>query len=56
MSLESPVLRDGDAGFIGFASRLNPITLPAGVLQASENMRLDRGVATTRKGDRKSVV
>jgi hypothetical protein len=50
MPLESPVQRDGDAGFIGFASRLNPITLPAGVLQASENMRLDRGVATTRKG------
>jgi hypothetical protein len=50
MPLESPVQRDGDAGFIGFASRLNPITLPAGVLQASENMRLDRGVATTRRG------
>jgi hypothetical protein len=50
MSLESPVTRDVDAGFVGFASRLNPITLPPGVLQASENMRLDRGVATTRKG------
>jgi len=50
MPLESPVLRDGDAGFLGFASRLNPINLPPGVLQASENMRLDRGVATTRKG------
>jgi hypothetical protein len=44
------VQRDGDAGFIGYASRLNPITLPAGVLQASENMRLDRGVASTRRG------
>jgi hypothetical protein len=50
MSLESPVQRDGDAGFIGYASRLNPINLPAGVLQVSENMRLDRGVATTRRG------
>jgi hypothetical protein len=50
MPLESPVLRDGDAGFIGFASRLNPVTLPAGMLQDSVNMRLDRGVATTRKG------
>ena len=50
MPLESPVQRDGDAGFIGYASRLNPITLPAGVLQASENMRLDRGVASTRRG------
>jgi hypothetical protein len=50
MPLESPVLRDGDAGFVGFASRLNPVTLPAGMLQDSVNMRLDRGVATTRKG------
>jgi hypothetical protein len=50
MPLESPVQRDGDAGFIGYASRLNPINLPAGVLQVSENMRLDRGVATTRRG------
>jgi hypothetical protein len=53
MALESPVLRDGDAGFIGFASRLNPVTLPAGMLQDSVNMRLDRGVATTRKGSKR---
>ena len=50
MPLESPILRDGDAGFIGFASRVNPVTLPPGMLQDSVNMRLDRGVATTRKG------
>jgi len=50
MPLESPTVRDGDAGFIGFASRLNPVALPAGVLQLSENMRLDRGTAKTRKG------
>jgi hypothetical protein len=50
MALESPVLRDGDNGFIGYASRLNPVTLPDGMLQLSENMRLDRGVAVTRKG------
>jgi hypothetical protein len=53
MALESPILRDGDAGFIGFASRLNPVTLPAGMLQDSVNMRLDRGVATTRKGSKR---
>jgi hypothetical protein len=53
MALESPVLRDGDAGFIGFASRVNPVTLPAGMLQDSVNMRLDRGVATTRKGSKR---
>ena len=50
MPLESPVQRDGDAGFIGYASRMNPLTLPAGMLTLSENMRLDRGVAVTRKG------
>jgi hypothetical protein len=50
MPLESPVQRDGDAGFIGYASRMNPLTLPAGMLTVSENMRLDRGVAVTRKG------
>jgi len=50
MPLESPVLRDSDAGFAGYASRINPVALPAGMLQLSENMRLDRGVATTRKG------
>jgi hypothetical protein len=50
MALESPVQRDGDNGFLGFASRLNPLTLPAGMLQDSVNMRLDRGVAQTRKG------
>jgi hypothetical protein len=53
MSLESPVQRDGDAGFLGFASRLNPLTLPAGMLQDSVNMRLDRGVAQTRKGSKR---
>jgi len=53
MPLESPIARDGDAGFVGFASRLNPVALPAGVLQLSENMRLDRGTAKTRKGARR---
>ena len=37
-------------GFVGYASRINPVSLPAGMLQLSENMRLDRGVAVTRKG------
>ena len=50
MALSDNVIRDGDSGFIGFASRLNPLTLPAGMLQDSVNMRLDRGVAQTRKG------
>jgi hypothetical protein len=50
MAIDSPVQRDGDQGFLGFASRLNPLTLPAGMLQDSVNMRLERGTAQTRKG------
>lgn len=50
MPLNSPVQLDGDAGFIGYASRINPLNLPPGMLQLSENMRLDRGTAVTRKG------
>jgi hypothetical protein len=50
MALESPIQRDGDMGFIGYASRINPVSLPAGMLQLSENMRLNRGVAVTRRG------
>jgi hypothetical protein len=53
MALESPVQRDGDNGFIGFASRVNPLTLQGGFLQDSLNMRLERGVAQTRKGSRR---
>lgn len=41
---------EGDAGFLGMASRLNPVQLPPGLCQLVENMRLDRGVAQTRKG------
>ena len=41
---------EGDAGFLGMASRLNPLQLQPGMCQYVENMRLDRGVAQTRKG------
>jgi hypothetical protein len=41
---------EGDAGFVGMASRLNPLQLQPGMVQYCENMRLDRGVAQTRKG------
>lgn len=41
---------EGDAGFTGMASRLNPLQLQPGMCQYVENMRLDRGVAQTRKG------
>lgn len=53
MALSDNVIRDGDAGFIGFASRLNPLTLQPGMLQDCHNMRLDRGTAQTRKGSKR---
>lgn len=48
--MPSEVVRDGDLGFIGLNSRDNPSTLPAGTVSLSQNFRLDRGVATVRKG------
>jgi len=50
MAQDSPIAIDGDPGFIGFASRMNPINLPPGLLQDSVNLRFDRGVAKVRKG------
>lgn len=42
--------RDGDAAFIGLNSRDNPAVLGKGIVSRSENFRMDRGVATVRKG------
>lgn len=42
--------KDGDIGFVGLNSRDNPSALPAGIVSQSQNFRLDRGVATVRKG------
>jgi hypothetical protein len=42
--------KDGDAGFIGLNSRDNPSALPQGYVSESRNYRLDRGVASARKG------
>ena len=46
-------LTDGELGFIGLNSRDNPASLDKGILSKSVNFRLDRGVATTRKGLKK---
>ena len=48
--MPSEVVRDGDLGFVGLNSRDNPSALPAGIVSQSQNFRLDRGVATVRKG------
>lgn len=43
-------IKDGDDWFVGFGSRLDPGNLPEKMLQASVNMRLQRGTATIRNG------
>lgn len=50
MPVNDTYLRDGDVGFIGLNSRDNPVALPKGYVSKSLNFRLDRGVATVRKG------
>jgi len=44
---------EGDNMFIGFASRLDAANLKPGMLQASFNTRLQRGVAQPRKGTKR---
>ena len=41
---------ESDNSYTGFASRLDPANLPPGILQASQNIRLQRGIAQPRKG------
>lgn len=48
--------KDGDIAFIGLNSRDNPASLPKGVVSKSQNFRLDRGVATTRKGLQRKTI
>ena len=44
---------EGDDTFIGFASRLDAANLKPGMLQASFNARLQRGIAQPRKGTKR---
>ena len=48
--------RDGDIGFVGLNSRDNPSALPEGIVSQSQNFRLDRGVATVRKGMQRKTI
>jgi hypothetical protein len=49
-------LKDGDIGFVGLNSRDNPSALPQGIVSQSQNFRLDRGVATVRKGLQRKTI
>jgi len=41
---------ESDNSYTGFTSRLDPAMLPPGILQAAQNVRLQRGIAQPRKG------
>ena len=55
MPLNDSYLRDGDVAFVGLNSRDNPAYLPQGYVSYSQNFRLDRGVATVRKGLQRKI-
>lgn len=48
--IDSPENFEGDVGFFALDSRTEPENLPTGVLQLSQNMRLNRRIAVTRMG------
>lgn len=48
--LDSPILTDGERGFRGINSYLEPTSLEAGTVEVSENMRLEGDLASVRKG------
>jgi hypothetical protein len=48
--------KDGDLGFVGLNSRDNPSALPQGIVSQSQNFRMDRGVATVRKGMQRKTI
>jgi hypothetical protein len=51
MALSDNVIRDGDQGFLGFASRLNPTTLPAGMLQGEREHAARPGCGSDAQGE-----
>lgn len=56
MAFNETYQKDGDAGFIGLNSRDNPSSLPQGYVSESKNYRLDRGVASARKGLQRKTI
>ena len=48
--MDDPVLAEGDRGFRGIDSYLEPTTLEGGLVAVSQNMRLDGDIASVRKG------
>ena len=48
--MDDPIQTEGDRGFRGIDSYLEPTTLEGGLVEASQNMRLDGDIASVRKG------
>ena len=48
--MDDPILTEGDRGFRGIDSYLEPTTLEGGLVETSQNMRLDGDIASVRKG------
>ena len=48
--MDDPIATEGDLGFRGIDSYLEPTTLKGGLVETSENMRLDGDLASVRKG------
>jgi hypothetical protein len=48
--------KDGDMLFVGLNSRDNPASLSSGIVSKSQNFRMDRGVATARKGLQRKTI
>ena len=48
--MDDPIASEGDRGFKGIDSYLEPTTLQGGFVETSENMRLDGDIAEVRKG------
>jgi len=48
--LDTPAITEGDVGFVGINSYLEPTSLPPGMVADSRNMMLEGDTATVRKG------
>ena len=54
--MPNELLKDGDMSFVGLNSRDNPASLSSGIVSRSQNFRMDRGVATARKGLQRKTI
>ena len=51
--LDDPFMEDGDPAFMGLDQQSEPVLLRAGTLQVAENVRINQGVISSRKGLKK---